>query len=152
MHLGLRSNAMHQFIQRHAEKVIGMLNGWDRIRLRGTLRWLANAKGMKSYLFAAQVLLKDFKKYVLHVTEEVRQATARTAEAAGRPVIYLSSSASRKEDQARQIAQRDGVQEGLICVLTCVEPCWSYTVGPNAKTKLLELRGGHLKCLHHYRP
>jgi hypothetical protein len=31
---------MSRFIQRHAEKVIGMLNGWDRIRLRGTLRFL----------------------------------------------------------------------------------------------------------------
>ena len=141
---------MSRFIQRHAEKVIGMLNGWDRVRLRGTFRWLANTDGMKSYLYAARVLLKDFKQYVLQTTEEVRQATLRTAEAAGRPVIYLPSSATRKEDQAREIAQRDGVREGLICVLTCVEPCWSYEVGPNAKTKRLELRGGRRKCLHHY--
>ena len=54
---------MHPFLQRHAEKVMGMLNGWDRIRLRSTLRWLANLKVMTSYLYAAQVLLKDFKAY-----------------------------------------------------------------------------------------
>jgi hypothetical protein len=41
---------MSRIIRRHAEKVIGMLNGWDRVRLRGTLRWLANVDGMKSYL------------------------------------------------------------------------------------------------------
>ena len=141
---------MHPFIQRRADKVIGMLNGWDRVRLRGTFRWLANADGMKSYLYAARVLLKDFKQYVLGTTDEIRQATLHTAEAAGRPIIYLPSSATRKEDQAREIAKRDGVREGLICVLTCVEPCWSYEVGPNAKTKRLELRGGRRKCLHHY--
>src|SRR5947209_12952982 len=86
-----RNNAMCQFIQRHAEKVIGMLNGWDRIRLRGTFRWLANVDGMKSYLYAASVLLKDFKPYVLGTTQQIREATDRTAEAAGRPVVYLAS-------------------------------------------------------------
>jgi len=141
---------MHPFLQRHAEKVIGMLNGWDRIRLRGTLRWLANVRGMTSYLSAASVLLKDFKAYVQRSTDEIRQATARTAEAAGRPVVYLASSATRKEDVAREIARRDGIQEGLICVLTCVEPCWSYNIRRNAETKHLELHGGILKCLHQY--
>ena len=141
---------MHPFLQRHTEKVIGMLSGWDRIRLRGTLRWLANLRGMTSYLYAANVLLKDFKAYAQRATEEIRQATTRTAEAAGRPVIYLESSATRKEDVAREIAQRDGIREGLVCVLTCVEPCWSYTIRRNAQTKHLELRGGVLKCLHQY--
>jgi hypothetical protein len=47
-----RSNARLRFIQRHAEKIIGMLNGWDRIRLRGTFRWLANVDGMESYFEA----------------------------------------------------------------------------------------------------
>src|SRR5262249_13811217 len=28
-----------------------------------------------------------------------------------------------KEDIALKIAQRDGIKEGLICILTCVEPC-----------------------------
>jgi hypothetical protein len=31
--------------------------------------------------------------------------------------MYLNSTAINKEETARQIAQRDGVQEGLICVL-----------------------------------
>jgi hypothetical protein len=141
---------MSRFIQRHAEKIIGMLNGWDRIRLRGTFRWLANVDGMESYLYQAGVLLKDFKAYVLATTEEVRKATARTAEEAGRPVEYLASSATRKEDRAREIALRDGIQEGLICVLTCVEPCWSYEVGRHIEKKHLQLRGGYRKCLHHY--
>ena len=141
---------MHSFVQRHAEKVIGMLNGWDRIRLRGTLRWVASLEGMRRYLYAANVLLKDFKAYAQRATEEIRQATIRTADAAGRPTIYLNSSAIRKEDMAREIARSDGIQKGLICVLTCVEPCWSYAIRRNAQTKHLELRVDLLKCLHQY--
>src|SRR5487761_1330489 len=78
------------------------------IRLCGTFRWLANVDGLKNYLYTAGVLFKDFKAYALRATEEIRQATARTAEEAGRPVTYLASSATRKEDLAREIAERDG--------------------------------------------
>lgn len=141
---------MQRFIQKHASDVIGALNGFDRMRFRGTLRWLANTKGMRSFLFAAGVLLKDFKDYVTGITDKVREATTRLAEAEGRPVHYLSSSTVRKEDVARQIAQCDGIQEGLICVLTCVEPCFSYHVGRDREARRLELRGDRLKCLHQY--
>lgn len=141
---------MQRFIQKHAADVIGVLSGFDRMRFRGTLRWLSNTKGMRSFLWAAQILLKDFKSYVTNVTDQVRAATARLAAQAGRPVLYLNSPSQRKEDEARRIAERDGIGEGLICVLTCVERCFSYDVGPNRQTKKLELRGGTKQCLHEY--
>ena len=40
----------------------------------------------------------------------------------------------------REIAARDGVTEGLVCVLTAVEPGKTFTVGPNRRTRMLELR------------
>lgn len=141
---------MQRFIQKHASDVIGTLSGFDRMRFRGTLRWLSNTKGMRSFLWAAKVLLKDFKDYVTGITDQIRGATLRLAESQGRPVVYLSSSTVRKEDEARKIAQRDGVQEGLICVLACVEPCFSYHVGRDRQAQRLELRGERLKCLHQY--
>ena len=141
---------MQSFIQRHAGKIIGVLSGFDRVRLRGTLRWLANTRGMLSYLYAAKVLLKRFKEYAVDVTDQIRGASQEVAAAAGRPVQYLPSTAINKEETARKIAQRDGIRQGLICVLTCTEPCFSYRVGRNREKRELELRGERLKCLHHY--
>jgi hypothetical protein len=65
-------------------------------------------------------------------------------------VLYLPSSSLRKEDVARDIAEREGITEGLVCVLTAVEPCHTFTVGPNRETKKLELRPHQGKCLHEY--
>src|SRR5262249_16140000 len=48
------------------------------------------------------------------------------------------------------LAAADGIHEGLIGVLKCVEPCYSFTVGPNRATKQLELRYGPSKCAHLY--
>jgi hypothetical protein len=47
---------------------------------------------------------------------------------------------------ARGIASADGIREGLICVLTCVEPCMSYEVYRNREKKLLELVPRQRKC------
>jgi hypothetical protein len=141
---------MQGFIQRHGANVIGTLSGFDRVRLRGTLRWLSNLRGMYGFLQASSVLLKDFTRYAKNITDQIRQRTDQDAEQAGRPVIYLNSSRQSKEEAAREIAERDSVREGLICVLTCVEPCLYHQVGPNRQLKRLELRYTSGKCLHQY--
>jgi DNA-binding XRE family transcriptional regulator len=53
-------NVMDTFLHKHAANVIGVLNGFDRLVFRGVLRRLVYIAGMKSYLWAANVLLKDF--------------------------------------------------------------------------------------------
>lgn len=141
---------MQSFIQRHRNLVIGMLNGFDRLRFRGSKRLLCNVGGMYNYLWQVQVLLKDFKDYTMSLTEQLRQATVQLAEAAGRPLRYLASSSLAKEDLARDIARRDGVTEGLIAIFSAVEPCWSYHIHRNRDRKKLDLVGGPSKCLHYY--
>jgi hypothetical protein len=141
---------MLSFVQRHRESVTGVLSGFDRLRFRGTLRILAHVGGMMNYLWHRQVLLKDFKEHALWATERVRQATAAMAERAGRPLHYLASSSIRKEDYVREISATDRVEEGLIAVLSCVEPCRSYEIHRNRETKHLDLRNSSLKCLHYY--
>jgi hypothetical protein len=138
------------FIQKHQADVIGVLRGFDRLRFAGTFRALYHPPVMEKYIQKAGFLLKDFKQLMLQVTGRIKVATQQLAAEAGRPLIYLSSSQVRKEQVARQIAQRDGVDSGLIAVLSCVEPCRTYTVGGNPQTKKLEAQLGLGKCLHYY--
>ena len=141
---------MHPFLERHADDVYGMLSGFDRLRLRGTLRFIANAGGMGVFLHRAGVLLKDFAAYVQDITTQVKRATEGVATAAGRPVEYLSRPSDDKEARARAIAERDGIQSGLVCVLKSVELCWSYDLHRNRETKHLDLVAARRKCLHYY--
>jgi hypothetical protein len=105
---------------------------------------------MGTWLSQKGVLLKDFRSYAMGLTDRIKETTQKVAETAGRPVEYLPSSTIRKEDYAREIAKRDGVTSGLVCVLSAVEPCMTFSVGPNRERKLLELRYHQAKCLHHY--
>jgi hypothetical protein len=141
---------MKEFIQRHAASVISVLNGFDRLRLRGTKRWLSNVSGMNHFLCSRKLRFKDFTDYAKGVTDWIRRATEEVAQAAGRSIRYLSRSGTSKEDIARQIAAEDNIREGLIGILSCVEPCWSYQVVRNRQTRHIDLVVQWTKCLHYY--
>jgi hypothetical protein len=143
---------MEQFIQHYGKDIIGHLSGFDRLVLRGTLRALAVKNGMFYYLWHAKVLLKDFGKFVQKKSAQLKAASLAEAERQQRPIVYLRSPQESKEEVARQIARRDGIQKGLIAVLTAVEPCQSYEVFRNREGKKLELQPRVRKCLflYHY--
>ncbi|MBF0401809.1 MAG: hypothetical protein HQL90_13710 [Magnetococcales bacterium] len=117
---------------------------------RGTLRPLAYMNGMKSYLYLAGVLLKDFAGHALKLTQHLNEASLDPARRSSRPVQYLPSSGTSKEEMARKIAETDGVKEGPVCVLTAVEPCNSFDIHRNREAKILELVPRKRKCLHLY--
>jgi hypothetical protein len=133
--------------------VIGCLGGFDRLLFRGTVRLLASASGLMSYLWSARVLLKDFGDWSAALTARVRAASEGVMRDAGRPVVYLPDPSASKEDLARSVAARDGVREGPVCLLSAVEPCWSFEVRRDRASRRLVLEPRYRKCLHlyHYR-
>ena len=111
---------MKEFIAKHQNEIAGVLSGFDRLVFRGTLRSISYPEGMMRYLWAQQVRLTEFGKHVQRVSEQVKQACKAQAEALGRPVKYLQSAGESKEELARGIAAREKIQQGLVCVLSCV--------------------------------
>ena len=143
---------MDKFIKQYEKEVIGYLSGFDRLVLRGTLRALAVKNGMMSYLWNVGVQLKDCGKLFLEKSKQLKEASCAQAHREKRPVIYLASAKTDKEEQALKIAQQDGIRDGLICVLTAVEPCQTYEIYRNRQQKKLELQPRIRKCLflYHY--
>jgi len=79
------SDATSPFVTQHAQDVIGVLSGFDRLRLMAALRPLYQPSFMMSYLSRAGVLLKDFTSFASGWTERVRAAAHQLADHSGRP-------------------------------------------------------------------
>jgi hypothetical protein len=141
---------MERFVVRHGGRIVGSISGFDRMRFQGTLRWMMYADGMAKLLNSQGVLLKDFGSYAERLSKHIVAHGEEMAKEAGRPVEYVASPRTSKEQIARKIAERDGVKEGLICVLTCVEPCQSFKVVKDKTQKQLKLVGRQRQCLHLY--
>ena len=126
------------------------MSGFDRLRLRGTLRHLFRPTVMEAYLNACRILIKEFGTFAQGLTARIKTAAYASAEQAGRPFRYLSSSQTSKEALARQIARQDGVTSGLIAIFSALENCLSYSVRGDRQTKHIHLVLEPRKCLHLY--
>jgi hypothetical protein len=144
------NDAPSAFVTQHASDVIGVLSGFDRVRLMATLRPLYQPGLMQRYLIRVGVLLKDFAAFAGGWTERVRAAAHQLAERSGRPLSYLHGSSQRKEVLARELARRDGLTGGLIGIWSVVEPCLTYFARRDRQQKKLVLRLEPGKCLHYY--
>ena len=141
---------MERFVQRHQGRILGVLSGFDRVLFRGTLRSLDFAEGMDRFLSSQGILYKDFGPFAERCSEQVKAHAEAVAKQHGRPLLYLESAQVSKEERARSIMEKDNIREGLVCVLTCVEPCMSYSIRKDAQHKMLRLVRGQRKCLHVY--
>jgi hypothetical protein len=138
---------METFLQRFAGIVLGVLSGFDRLVFKGKLCSLYAPQGMNIYLEANKVLRKDFDQHARQVTEKVLQASIEHAKAENR-FEYLNSTKIDKDRVARGYAAKYQVRQGLVCVLQCVEPCWSFALeSPNHH---LTVQGKQRKCSHLY--
>lgn len=141
---------MKAFVQRFADKILGVISGFDRLRFRGSLRMLASVGGTGAWLHAKGILLKEFLPFAENLTKQLRRQSKQIAEEAGQTVRYLESFCN-KEELVRNIRNEQGVADnGLIAVLSTQETCRSYDIYRNRKTKQIELCRRTRRGLHHY--
>jgi hypothetical protein len=141
---------MKSFLQRHQDKILGVLSGFDRIRFRGSLRLLSYVGGVSQWLATAGILLKDFLPFTEQLTKRLHHATEQFADESRRPIQYLESKVD-KEALVREIRDRQSpADNGLVTVLKTLETCTSFDIFRNRETHHIELRRRLRKCLHYY--
>jgi len=140
---------LQHFLQRFALLVAGVLSGFDRLVFKGKLCQLYAPHGMNYLLRANRVAHKEFKQYAAEITKRVVEAAGVSQAKDQGFYRYLSSSRVNKEEVAREFAGQRRVRSGLVCVLQCVEPCWTFdraTTDDGGST----IRGEPGKCSHLY--
>jgi len=136
----------------YQKNIFGTISGFDRVRFRGTLRWLANEMGMRTFLSTKGIQLKNFKNWAEGFTQKIRQGCAEQAERLGIAIQYLRTGRIDKEMLARNIAKKHGIICGPICLFSVVEQCIAPTIKGDKITKMIELYMLPRKCtwLYYY--
>jgi len=138
---------MKAIIRQLGQRVLGVLSGFDRLLFRGILRCVINPRGLNGYLYGAKVPMADFNRHAPQVTRQLIDASLRHAVETGRRIEVVNSPQIRKKDLALEIAGRDHIDQGLICVLRCTEPCTTLRVRGNRATKKIAIQRERGKCL-----
>lgn len=141
---------VERFLKQYESDITGVLHGPDRVLLRGVPRSISYASGLDAFLAGIRTLNRDFIPYAEKVSAQLREHAQKMAESRNRPYQYVGSSRAWKEEIVAGIVKQDGVKEGLICVLGCVEGCRSVGTRRNKQEKRLDLIYQDRRCLHLY--
>jgi hypothetical protein len=146
------------FIGRHAEKIKGVLECFDRLILRGHLP-MAGPGYFRTWMSSKRIGLNlkqlpqgwwNFKEAAPYFAERLKAHAQAAATAAGRPYRHLPSH-EPMEENARALAARDGITEGLVCVYGTLENCHTFRIryGPRGPELGTDVR----RCLvlYYYR-
>lgn len=140
---------MNTILEQYKDKINGTFSFFDRMIIKGHIRQFFSTSGKGFFLSERNVLLKDFSAYANQVTADIVSHTENMPASDKRPLIYLTSSNTSKEQAALQVLQRHPVDEGLICILSVVEYC--QTLQPKKHDSgLLSLDTVNRKCKYYY--
>jgi hypothetical protein len=81
---------------------------------------------MAELLKQNQISLWRLKDFLVKTAEDINQHAKAMAAKFGRPFQYLSVP-TRKEDIARKMAEDEGIERGLVCVFSVLEPCRTFS-------------------------
>jgi hypothetical protein len=140
---------MNTILEQYADKINGTFSFFDRIIVKGHIRQFFSPSGKKHFLSYNNVLLKDFSVYAQSVTESVCKHIEGLASSGKRPVVYLTSAKTSKEQTALKILEDNPIDEGLICALSVVEYCQTLQPKKQEDGKLCLITSNR-KCKYYY--
>lgn len=126
---------MKSFIAKHADKINGVLECFDRLILRGHLP-MAGAGYFSTWLYSKKIALNlqappagwwNYREAAPWFSKTLKAHAQELARQAQRPYTHLPSH-QRMEENARALAQKDGVSAGLVCAYGTNELCRTFRV------------------------
>ena len=142
---------MERFLKRHEGRIKGSIHGFDRVLFKGTLRSISYSSGLEKWLASQDVLQKDFSAFSQELTAHIVEKAKEQAGKQGRIYQHVQSPKVSKEDIALRIAKEEQIHAGLVCILSCVEPCRSFKLTRLSPVKKhFGMRSVDRKCLFLY--
>src|SRR5206468_4212548 len=145
-----RVATMKEFIRKYEDRIHGALSFFDRMLFRGYLP-IMSGWAMAGFLDRLHQDFSSLKPFLLANSERVKNHAIALAQKHGRPFRYLASNI-KKEEAARELAQRDGIQHGLVCIFSILEPCrtFSFLFKKERPNQRPFVKSARRKCLHLY--
>jgi hypothetical protein len=141
---------MENLIEKYKDRILGVLNCYDRIVLTGTIAGFCYAEGMTAYLYSQHIKIFDYQKFVQPLRNLIRDNAEEIARKQQLTIENIRKKNFRKEDRIREILKKRGTHSGLVHIFSAMEPCTSYKPWYDKNTGRAYLKYDDGKCLHYY--
>jgi hypothetical protein len=142
---------MNLFVERHRDKISGVLSCFDRVVITGTLPDIGYAGAMAGYLSYHKIRLFDYPRWAEPLRDELRNHAEQLASEAGIEIEFIRRhKAFRKEDRIKAIITERGDHPGLVHIFSAMESCTAYRPWHDKEKRHTLLKPKAGKCLHYY--
>jgi len=142
---------MASFIERHKDKIAGVISCYDRIIVHGSIPGICYPEGMTAYFNTHKLRIFDFTQWAQPLREEIRVNAERIAAETGVAIEFIRRiDAFRKEDRIAAAIAKRGTKPGLVHIFSAMETCPTYQPWHDKTTHRTFLRRDTSKCLHYY--
>jgi len=141
---------INTLINRHSDKITGVISCFDRVLIRGTLQCFGNPPEMTYYLNQQGIKIFDFPKFADPIRLNLRSNAEKIATEHGIEIEYIRKNNFRKDDRIKEILKSRGYHPGLVHIFSAMEPCSTYKPWHNKQTHKTYLMPGTGKCIHYY--
>ena len=117
---------MKSLVRKHQKKINGTLGCFDRILFRGYLP-IQNGWAMAYFLYQNHIMFRNLKDFLTDSADRINKHAKAMADKLRRPKQYLAVP-TRKEDIAPKMAEEEGIQRGLVCIFSVLEPCRTFSL------------------------
>ncbi|PIP07722.1 MAG: MarR family transcriptional regulator [Syntrophobacteraceae bacterium CG23_combo_of_CG06-09_8_20_14_all_50_8] len=141
---------MDLFLERHSDKISGVLSCWDRVVITGTIPGICYAQGMTSYLYSQSIRIFDYPKWAEPLRDQIRNNAEKLAAEANLEIEFIRKNNFRKEQRVRQILNERGEYPGLVHIFSAMETCSTYKPWHDKTSGRTFVKPATSKCLHYY--
>ena len=141
---------MNPLVERHRDKIAGVLSCFDRVVITGTLPDIGYAGAMAGYLSYHKIRLFDYPRWPEPLRDELRDHAEQLASEAGIEIEFIRRhKAFRKEDRIKAIITGRGDHPGLVHIFSAMEACTAYRPWHDKEKGHTTLKPTSGKCLHY---
>ena len=119
-------NKTHLFLCKYNTEITATRRCFDRVIFKGHVRLFSYPAGVRYFVDRVlRIRRKDVMGWAKAQSERIAAHAKALAEQAGRPYLYLRGH-QRKDDLVAGILRTQRLDQGLVCVLACLEHCPSF--------------------------
>jgi hypothetical protein len=141
---------MSAFIERYAEKILGVITCFDRVVITGTILEICYAEGMSRHLRGKGIRIFDYTRFAEPLREDIRENAESIARDSGMEIEFIRRKDFRKDERIKEIVTRRGDHPGLVHIFSAMEQCPSFKPWHDKRTGKTFLKYTRGKCLHYY--
>lgn len=142
---------MAHFLERHADRIVGVVSCFDRVIIQGTLPDICHPDAITAFFHARGIRIFDFKPWAAPMRDEIKDTIETLAAENGLEIEFIRKQKDfRKEQRIREIIAQRGDHPGVVHIFSAMESCTAFKPWHDKQTHRTFFKYDSGRCLHYY--